>query len=122
MLFRLLAPPFGLFFEIVLKFQSSNTVMRSSLAFGSASPVEQIDFHFEAVRVKPPISHTAATLVPTFCSLYGTFDAPCATDHNALLEALVCMTIDAEQTLEKDHSIAAHGHCYLRSHRRQWGG
>jgi hypothetical protein len=55
----------------------------------SISPVEQIDFHFEAVRVKPPVSHTAAALVPTFCSLYGTFGAPCATDHNALLEALV---------------------------------
>jgi hypothetical protein len=51
----------------------------------------------------------AAALVATFCSLYGTFGAPCATDHNALLEAPVRMTVDAEQTFEKDHSISAHG-------------
>jgi hypothetical protein len=88
----------------------------------SVRPVEQIDFHFEAVRAKPPVSHTASALVATFCSLYGTFDAPCATDHKALLEAFIWMTIDAEQTLEKDHSIAAHGDCYLRSHRRQCVG
>ena len=75
--------------------------MRSFLAFASASPIERIDFHLEAVRVKPPINHTATTLVPTFCSLYGTFGAPCAPDHNALLEALVCMTINAEQTFER---------------------
>ena len=75
----------------------------------SVRPVEQIDFHFKSVCVKPPVSHTAAALVPTFCSLYGTFDAPCATDHNALLKVLVWMTVDAEQAFEKDHSIAAHG-------------
>jgi hypothetical protein len=88
----------------------------------SVRPVEQIDFYFDAVRMKAPVSHMAAALVPTFCSLYGTFDAPCATDHNALLEALVRMTVDAEQALEKDHSISAHGDRYLRSHRRQWVG
>jgi hypothetical protein len=32
--------------------------------------------------------------------------ALCATDHNALQEAIVWMTVDAEQTLEKDHSIS----------------
>jgi hypothetical protein len=47
---------------------------------------------------------------------------PCATDHNALLEALVWMTIDAEQAFEKDHSIPGHGDYDLRSHRRQWVG
>jgi hypothetical protein len=57
-----------------------------------------------------------------FADLYGTFGAPCATDHNALLEALVWMTIDAEQAFEKDHSISEHGDCYRRSHRRQWVG
>ena len=72
--------------------------------------------------MKPPVSYTTAALVPTFRSLYGTFDAPCATDHNALLEALVWMPIDAEQTFEKDHSISGHGDCYLRSHHRQWVG
>jgi hypothetical protein len=72
--------------------------------------------------VEPPVSHTAAALVPTFGSLYSTFGAPCATDHNALLEALVWMTIDAEQAFEKDHSISEHGDCYRRSHRRQWVG
>ena len=54
--------------------------------------------------------------------LYGTFGAPCATDHDALLEILVWMTVDPEQNLEKDHSISAHGDCSLRSHRRQWVG
>jgi hypothetical protein len=63
--------------------------------------VEQIDFYFDAVRMKAPVSHMAAALVPTFCSLYGTFGAPCATDHNALLEALVVMTVDAGQIFEK---------------------
>jgi hypothetical protein len=97
--------------------------MRRAFSYrDSVSPAQQIDFHFEAVRVKPPVSHAAAALIPTFCSLYGTFGAPCATDHNALLEALVWMTVDAEQNLEKDHSISAHGDCYLRSHRRQWVG
>jgi hypothetical protein len=84
--------------------------------------VEQIDFYFDAVRMKAPVSHMAAALVPTFCSLYGTFGAPCATDQNALLKALVWMTVDAKQTFEKDHSISGHGDCYLRSHRRQWVG
>ena len=88
----------------------------------SVSPVRQIDFHFEAVRVKPPVSDAAAALIPALCSLYGAFGAPCATDHNALLEALVWMTVDAEQAFEKDHSISAQGDCYLRSHRRQWVG
>ena len=60
--------------------------------------------------------------VPMFCSLYGTFCAPCAADHNALLEAPIRTTVDAEQNLENDHSISAHGDCYLRSHRRQWVG
>jgi hypothetical protein len=75
----------------------------------SVRPVEQIDFYFDAVRMKAPVSHMAAALVPTFRSFYGTFSAPCATDHNALLEALVRMTVDAEQNLEKDHSISGHG-------------
>jgi hypothetical protein len=128
MLFRLLAPLFGLFFEIVLEFQSPRHVICSSFGFRALSlvrvisPIEQIDFHFEAVCVKPPVSHMAAALVPTFCSLHGTFGAPCATDHNALLEALVRMTIDAEQAFEKNHSISGHGDYYLRSHRRQWVG
>ena len=39
---------------------------------------------------------------------YCTLHALCATDHNTLLEALVCMTVDAEQIFEKDHSISAH--------------
>jgi hypothetical protein len=60
----------------------------------SIRPVEQIDFYFDAVRMKAPVSHMAAALVPTLCSLYGMFSAPCATDHNALLEALVRMTVD----------------------------
>jgi hypothetical protein len=75
--------------------------------------VEQIDFYFDAVRMKAPVSHMAAALVPTFCSLYGTFGAPCATDQNALLKALVWMTIDAKQTFEKDHSISGHGDLLL---------
>jgi hypothetical protein len=32
------------------------------------------------------------------------------------------MTINAEQTFEKDHSISGHGDRYLRPHRRQWVG
>jgi hypothetical protein len=39
---------------------------------------------------------------------YCTLHALCATDHNTLLEALVRMTVDAEQIFEKDHSISAH--------------
>jgi hypothetical protein len=58
------------------------------LGESSATPVEQIDFHFAAVRVQPPVSHMAAALVPTFCSLYCTLHALFATDHNTLLEAL----------------------------------
>jgi hypothetical protein len=71
------------------------------LGENSISPVEQIDFHFEAVRRMPPVSHPAAALVPTFCSLYGTFGARCATDHNALLEALSWMTIEPSRLLKK---------------------
>ena len=78
------------------------------LGESSATSIEQINFHFAAVRAQPPVSHMAAALVPTFCSLYCTLHALCATDHNTLLEALVCMTVDAEQIFEKDHSISAH--------------
>jgi hypothetical protein len=67
----------------------------------SVRPVEQIDFYFDAVRMKAPVSHMAAALVPTLCSLYGMFSAPCATDHNALLEALVRMTVAPRRTLKK---------------------
>jgi hypothetical protein len=48
-------------------------------------------------------------LIPTFGGRYGTLDAPCATDHDALLKAPVCMTVDAEQIFKKAHSISAHG-------------
>ncbi|MGC1358004.1 MAG: hypothetical protein WA851_19835, partial [Xanthobacteraceae bacterium] len=74
----------------------------------SVSPIEQIDLQFEAVRVQPPVSYMAPARIQTLCSLDGTFDALCATDHNALLNALVRMTVDAEQSFEKAHSISAH--------------
>jgi hypothetical protein len=48
-------------------------------------------------------------LIPTFGGLYGTLDAPCATHHDALLKAPVCMTVDAEQIFKKARSISAHG-------------
>jgi hypothetical protein len=67
------------------------------LGESSATSIEQINFHFAAVRAQPPVSHMAAALVPTLCSLYGMFSAPCATDHNALLEALVRMTVDRRE-------------------------
>ena len=104
---------YGGTFAIFVTPRSQSTALRTRLlaamrrAFSyrdSVSPVQQINFHFEAVRVKPPVSHAAAALVPTFCGLYGAFGAPCATDHDALLEILVWMTVDPEQNLEKDHS------------------
>jgi hypothetical protein len=50
-----------------------------------------------------------AALKPTFGRLYGTLDALCATDHDGLLEAPGCMTVEAEQIFEKAHSISGHG-------------
>jgi hypothetical protein len=88
----------------------------------SANPFEQIDFHFEAVRVQPPVSDMAAALIATFGSFYSPLDAFFATDHNALLEVLVLTTVDPNQIFEKAHSIPEHGDCYLRSQRRQWVG
>ncbi|MDE2283907.1 MAG: hypothetical protein KGK33_04755 [Hyphomicrobiales bacterium] len=84
--------------------------MRRALVFGenSVSPVEQIDLQFEAVRVQPPVSHTTLARIQTLGSFEGTFNVLCATDHNALLEAFVGMTVDAEQIFEKAHSISAH--------------
>jgi hypothetical protein len=51
----------------------------------------------------------AAALKPTFGRFYGTLDASCATDHDGLLEAPRCMTVEAEQIFEKAHSISGHG-------------
>jgi hypothetical protein len=59
--------------------------------------------------VKLAISRLAAALVPPLGSLYRPFNAPGATDDNALLKAPVCTTVDAEQISEKSHSISAHG-------------
>ena len=79
-------------------------------------------FQFSKLCAKRPVSDAAAALVLTLCSLYCAFGAPCAKNDNALLKVLVWATVDAEQNLEKDHSIAAHGNSYLRPHRRQWVG
>ena len=68
-----------------------------------------IHLQLNTVRVKPPISHTAAAFKSTLGRLDGPFDASSATDHDTLLEALACMTVDAEQIFKKAHSISAHG-------------
>ena len=43
----------------------------------------------------------AEALIPTFRRFYGTFDAFRATDHDSLLQAPECMTVEAEQIFEK---------------------
>ena len=83
---------------------------------------QQIDFHFEAVCMKPPVSHTAAALVPTFCSLNGTFGALLARQNTMFAGGICLDDRRCQQNLEKDHSISAHGGCYLQSHHRQWVG
>ena len=65
-----------------------------------------IDLQFNAVGVKPPVSHMAVALIPTLGRRYGTFDGFRAMDYNALLKAPIGMTIEAEQIFEKDHSIS----------------
>jgi hypothetical protein len=65
-----------------------------------------IHLQLNTVRVKPPISHTAAAFKSTFGRLDGPFDASSATDHDTLLQAPELMTISAEQIFEKADSIA----------------
>jgi hypothetical protein len=52
----------------------------------------------------------AEALIPTFRRFYSTFDAFRATDHDSLLQAPECMTVEAEQIFEKSHSVSAHGY------------
>jgi hypothetical protein len=51
----------------------------------------------------------AEAFIPKFGRLYGAVDASRATDHDGLLEAPECMTVEAEKIFEKAHSISAHG-------------
>jgi hypothetical protein len=71
-----------------------------------------IHLQLNTVRVKPPISHTAAAFKSTFGGLDGPFDASGATDHDTLLQAPKLVTVRAEQSLEKANPIA-HRCCLL---------
>jgi hypothetical protein len=52
-----------------------------------------IHLQLNTVRVKPPISHTAAAFKSTFGGLDGPFDASGATDHDTLLQAPKLVTV-----------------------------
>jgi hypothetical protein len=65
-----------------------------------------IHLQLNTVRVKPPISHTAAAFKSTFGRLDGPFDASSATDHDTLLQAPKLVTVRAEQSFEKANPIA----------------
>jgi hypothetical protein len=65
-----------------------------------------IHLQLNTVRVKPPISHTAAAFKSTFGRLDGPFDVSGATDHDTLLQAPKLVTVRAEQSFEKVNPIA----------------